>query len=339
MEEVIFFDFEEAISFLSESDLGITINSLIEQERDEILRNPTLAELNGNVQLRQFENFYVPASALFIFYPWRNTLVITHGKEIFNAIKYTRNNYKINADEQRELLKKNIGVVGLSVGCSIVKTLVMEGLCGKLKIADYDTLDISNTNRIDWGIFDIGCSKVDLVYRWIKEANPFIDVEIFNDGINETNIGDFFGVVGGDLDIVIDECDSLKTKILLRIYAKRQSIPLVMHTSDRGMLDIENYSLEPSFSSHLMKFVEYSDEELRRNMGRIIAEFCEIANASERSVYSFSEIGKSLASWPQLAEDVISGAGNIANVVRRIMLGEKLLSQRAYINCDNLKNQ
>ena len=69
------------------------------------------------------------------------------------------------SSEQLKLLAKTVGVVGLSVGCSIVKTLVMEGICGKVKIADYDTLDLSNTNRIDWGVFDVGKSKIDLVYR------------------------------------------------------------------------------------------------------------------------------------------------------------------------------
>jgi molybdopterin/thiamine biosynthesis adenylyltransferase len=338
MEEIVFFNFDEAISFLSSSGFNASINSLIEQETKELMSNPSLVELSGEFQFKKFGNHNVPASSVFVYYPWRNSILITHGREVFNAIKYTRNNYKINSNEQNILLTKTIGVVGLSVGCSIVKTLVMEGLCGKLKIADFDTLDLSNTNRIDWGVFDIGKTKVDLVYKWIKESNPFIEVEVFDEGINNTNADNFFGTPTSGLDVVIDECDSLKTKILLRQYAKLRGIPLIMHTSDRGMLDIENYSLEQEHESFLMKFVDYSDEDLRLNMGKIIADFCEIGKASERSIFSFTEIGKSITSWPQLAEDVISGAGNTSNVVRRILLGEKLLSQRAYINCDNLQH-
>lgn len=338
MEEIVFLDFDGAISFLSGSGVNVSINCLIEQEIKELQCNPTLASFHKRADWRQIENYNVPTTSVFVYYPWRNSILITHGKDIFNAIKYTRNNYKINSSEQLELLAKTVGVVGLSVGCSIVKTLVMEGICGKVKIADYDTLDLSNTNRIDWGVFDVGKSKIELVYRWIKESNPFIEVEIFSDGVNEVNAESFFGKSNTDLDLVIDECDSIRIKILLRQYAKRNEIPLVMHTSDRGMLDIENYSLEKEYSSYLMNFVDYSEEELKLNVGRIIAEFCEIGNASDRSIYSFTEIGKSISSWPQLAEDVVSGAGNTANVVRRILLGEELISQRAYINCDNLKH-
>lgn len=337
MEEVVFFDYSGAKLFLSMSEFEIGVNSLIENERVELKSNPNLSSITIDEDLVEFDSIKIPRSAVFVFYPWRRAMIITHGKSVFNSLKYTRNNYKIESNEQDNLLSKTIGIVGLSVGCSIVKAIVMEGLCGRIKIADFDTLDISNTNRIDWGVFDIGKPKVDLVYRWIKESNPFIHVDVFEGGINADNIDDFFGSSEDKLHVVVDECDSLRTKINLRRYAKKSLIPLVMHTSDRGMLDIENYNLENEYNSFLFQFDDYSDDELRSNAGKIIAEFCELKTASKRSVYSFMEIGKSISSWPQLAEDVVSGAGNVSSVLRRLLLGETLLSQRAYINCENLK--
>ncbi len=337
MEEVVFFSFEDAKSLLTDPRSGVKIKSLIENEKLEILANKNLSAIDFDDENVVLDGVIVPKSATFIYYPWKKTILVTHGKGIFNSLKYTRNNYKINASEQAFLLERNVGVVGLSVGCSIVKTLVMEGLCGKLRISDFDTLDISNTNRIDWGVFDIGMTKIELLYRWIKESNPFIEVEVFEKGIDENNVAHFFEPNSKCLDIVIDECDSLRTKIILRQYAKQMRIPLVMHTSDRGMLDIENYRLESDFKSYLHDFEDYSEEELQLNMAKIISEFCELKFASERAVYSFMEIGRSISSWPQLAEDVVSGAGNTANVVRRLLLGENLSSQRAYINCDKLK--
>ena len=44
---------------------------------------------------------------------------------------------------------------------------------------------------------------------------------------------------------MIDECDDLAMKILLRQRARELRIAVLMETSDKGLVDIERFDLEP----------------------------------------------------------------------------------------------
>jgi len=47
------------------------------------------------------------------------------------------------------------------------------------------------------------------------------------------------------LDLLVEECDSLDVKFLVREAARDRCIPVLMETSDRGVLDVERFDLEP----------------------------------------------------------------------------------------------
>lgn len=47
------------------------------------------------------------------------------------------------------------------------------------------------------------------------------------------------------VDILVEECDSLDTKVLIRQAARSRRIPVLMATGDRGTLDVERFDLEP----------------------------------------------------------------------------------------------
>jgi molybdopterin/thiamine biosynthesis adenylyltransferase len=303
-----------------------------EWEKNKITLGELQVDTNSVINCGKYT---FPKCSDFIYYPWRNTLVIGLGKSVYRELVTVRNKYKINREEQETLYKKCVGIVGLSVGFQVVKAMVMSNLVGRIKIADFDIVEISNLNRLDAGIFGLGKEKVELVYRWIKEQNPYIDIDIYESGINNTIINEFFEEYQ-KIDVLIDECDSLNVKIKLRERARHYKVPVVMHTSDRGMLDIENYREdEREFKYSFLKYSELSEEQIFANAGSIIAEVCDLKSASERSVYSFKNIGLSLRSWPQLAEDVVSGGGNVATVVRLLLLNNRIASQRVLLNPEN----
>ena len=60
--------------------------------------------------------------------------------------------------------------------------MAMERNCGLLKIADFDILELSNLNRIRSSVDCIGQKKTTLVAREIAEIDPFLQVEIFEEG-------------------------------------------------------------------------------------------------------------------------------------------------------------
>ena len=92
-----------------------------------------------------------------------------------------------------------------------------------------------------------GVNKAIIAARQIFEQNPYCNLVLYTDGVTAENLGEFIdGAEGsGRADLVIDECDSIFIKIKLREEARARKIPVVMETSDRGMLDIERFDLEP----------------------------------------------------------------------------------------------
>ena len=178
-----------------------------------------------------------------VYYPWLNRLVHILDKGDFIELRTNRNHYKITPAEQHELFSKTIGIIGLSVGHAVALCMATERICGKLKLADFDTIELSNLNRIKTGLVNIGVIKCIATAREIAEIDPFIEIECYPEGINDDNLQDFL-LQGGKLDILVDECDGLDIKIQCRQEAKKYKIPVVMETSDKGMLDVERYDLE-----------------------------------------------------------------------------------------------
>lgn len=152
-----------------------------------------------------------------------------------------RNRNNITPAEQDRLTALRIGVAGLSVGHVIAHTLAAQGLCGTIRLADFDHLELSNLNRVPASVFDLGINKACVAARRIAELDPYLPVEVFDAGLTVDTVDAFLD----GLDIVIEECDSLDMKALLREGARARRIPVLMATSDRGLVDVERFDQEP----------------------------------------------------------------------------------------------
>ena len=76
------------------------------------------------------------------YYPWRRAVVAVLGPRAFRAVRLDRNRNVITAEEQNRLGTLRIGVAGLSVGHVIAHTLAAQGMCGELRLADFDGLEL-----------------------------------------------------------------------------------------------------------------------------------------------------------------------------------------------------
>jgi hypothetical protein len=159
---------------------------------------------------------------VWVYYPWSRRLVHMLDEEEFIKVRSNRNQYKITLKEQEILSTKRIGIIGLSVGQSIALTLAMERGFGELRLTDFDTLELSNLNRIRSGVHNLGIPKVVITAREIAEMDPFLKVICFFNGLNEENMDSFFSD-NGKLDLLVDECDGLDIKILARFQGKGTS--------------------------------------------------------------------------------------------------------------------
>jgi molybdopterin/thiamine biosynthesis adenylyltransferase len=271
-----------------------------------------------------------------VHYPWRRTLVRVLGPRDFDRLRLDRNRNKITSEEQARFRGLRVGVVGLSVGHAVAHTLALEGLCGELRLADFDELDLSNLNRVPSSVFDLGVNKAVVAARRIAELDPYLNVQVFADGVTaETRDGFLDG-----LDLVVEECDSIDTKLLVRHHARARGIPVVMETSDGGVLDVERFDLEPDrpvFHGLLgeMKTADVADMTIEQK-STIAATLLEPRKLTPRMIASVPEIGRTLSTWPQLGGDVALGGAAVTAAVRAFGRGEPLPSGRRRIDLDAL---
>lgn len=266
------------------------------------------------------------------YYPWRRAVVAVLGPRGFQALRLDRNRNNITAAEQTTLSALTVGVAGLSVGHVIAHTLAAQGLCGKLRLADFDHLELSNLNRVPATVFDLGINKAVVAARRIAELDPYLPVEVLDAGLNAETLDDF---VKG-LDIAVEECDSLEVKARLRVAARDLKIPVLMATSDRGIIDVERFDRDPG-RPILHGLLGQLDIDLLPGMSSRekiphVLRHLEAERLSPSTAASLIEIDRTLSTWPQLASDVIIGAAAIAEAVRRIGLGEELRSGRSRID-------
>ena len=292
-------------------------------------RDTQLAELRG---LLPPDPELAAEPCRWAYYPWRRTVVAVLGPRGFRAVRLDRNRNVITADEQSRLGELRIGVVGLSAGHVIAHTLAAQGLCGLLRLADFDHLELSNLNRVPATVLDIGLNKAEVAARRIAELDPYLPVEIMDEGLTLDTVEEFLD----GLNIVVEECDSLDMKAIVRERARARGIPVLMATSDRGLIDVERFDLEPQrpILHGLLGDVDPASLARMTSAQKVpyLVRLLEAEHLSSRLVASVVEIDRTLSTWPQVSGDVVLGATVIAEAVRRIGLGEHLPSGRARLD-------
>lgn len=268
---------------------------------------------------------------VWVYYPWSRRLVHVVDEAEFIELRTNRNRYKITPEEQERLSTKRVGVIGLSVGQSVAVTLALERSCGELRLADPDSVAMTNLNRIRTGVHNLDLPKVVVTAREIAEIDPFLTVTIFDEGVTRENLDGYLSG-GGKLDAVVDECDSLDMKCLLRERARGVGIPVVVETSDCGMLDIERFDLEPDRRPFHGLVGDLDPAQLHglttEQKVPFVLRILGSDRLSTRLRASMFEIDQTIEAWPQLASAVALGGGLGAEAVRRILLKQAAPSGR-----------
>ncbi|GLZ32480.1 ubiquitin activation protein [Lentzea sp. NBRC 105346] len=265
-------------------------------------------------------------------YPWSARLVHVLPREEFRLVRTDRNRGKIERPQQRELFGKRVAVVGLSVGNSAAVTFTLEGIGGAYKLADFDEFSLSNLNRLRAGVHHLGVNKAVISARQMFEIDPYLDIEIFTDGLTAGNLDAFLDGV----DLLVEECDTPWAKIAARESARSRGIPVVMDCNDRGMLDVERFDLEPTRPLLHGLIGDVTSDRLenltQQEKVDLILAMVDASKISPELRASFDELGKTLSSWPQLASGVALGGALTAEVARRILLGAECVSGRFYVD-------
>lgn len=271
-----------------------------------------------------------------VYYPWRRAVVRLLAPRSFSTLRLDRNRNKMTRAEQARQRTLRIGVVGLSAGHTIAHVIAMEGLAGEVRLADFDTLELSNLNRIPASVLDLGVNKAIVAARRIAEIDPYLRVIVEPTGVRPENLGEFLD----GLDLVIEECDSLDMKFLVREAARERHIPVIMETSDRGVLDVERFDLEPDRPIFHGLLGDMDSSKLANlttaQKGPYVIRLIGAREASSRGAASLLEVGQTITGWPQLGSEITLGAATVAAAVRRIGLAGELPSGRVRFDVEEI---
>ena len=214
-----------------------------------------------------------------------------------------------------------------------------------MKFADNDILSLSNLNRFRAGITDLGLNKAVLSARQVYEINPFAKIEVWENGISQDRINEF--LLKPRIDILIEEMDNLKLKILIREEARKNKIPVLMVTGNgpNVIIDVERFDLDqkaPLLNGHLrpevIKKIQQMDASKTPFKERVFLarDFIGAKYLTKRLRNSFPLVGRKLASIPQLAESSFLRGAALCYFVRQIAIGKKVSSCRYYLNLDQI---
>jgi hypothetical protein len=324
---------------------GFTVHDTLGEQLAELIETREPAMALTPVALRQRIAAHLRGAPLahhgtWLLFPWSRRVVHVLPEAEFRELRASRNRNKILAEEQERLRAIRIGVIGLSVGSASAMALAMEQVGGELFLADFDRLSLSNMNRLRAGVHEIGLSKAILTARAISELDPYVRVRPFVDGITDANMDAFLRPGGRPLDLLVEECDDLYVKVRVRECARALRIPVLMETSDRGLLDIERFDLEPERPIFHGLIGPLQAEQVRgldaAEKMPIVLRIVGERTVSPRLAASLVEIRSTLNTWPQLASAVWLGAAAVTDAARRIALGQLTSSGRFYVDLEEI---
>lgn len=123
---------------------------------------------------------------------------------------------------QRKLLNSKITIVGCGgLGSPVAYYLTAAGI-GKIKIIDFDKVDLSNLHRqILHFTGDINKNKTQSAKEKLHQLNPDVKIEEINEILLPSNIIEIIK----DSDFVIDGSDNIPTKMLINDACLQLKIP------------------------------------------------------------------------------------------------------------------
>jgi len=303
----------------------------------ELVKNPRLLIGNNNLKPNNLK-----PSTVWVYYPWRNTLVHCLNEKDFKLLRSSRNKYLILDDEQNKFDGAVIGMAGLNVGNPGAVCIALES-AAKMKLADNDVLSVSNLNRFRAGLSDLGLNKATLTARQIYEINPYANLEVFDNGITGENMENF--LLKPRIDVLVEETDALPLKIKIRELAKKNRIPMIMVTGngENIIVDIERFDKEPNLplmSGYLRKKVIEGVANGPKSFAekiKLARDFMGVKYLHPRLVKSFTMVGLKLAGIPQIAESSFLRGAAISYFARRIVQGDKIRSGRYYLKLSDVQ--
>ena len=139
---------------------------------------------------------------------------------------FSRNIGWFTDNEQQQLKHKRVAIAGMGgVGASHLLTFARLGI-EKFNIADFDVFELANFNRqAGASMSSLDRPKVDTLAAMVRDINPECDLRPFPDGVNASNLEQFFQ----DVDLYVDGLDffAFGAREQLFAYCAEHRIPAI----------------------------------------------------------------------------------------------------------------
>ena len=138
-------------------------------------------------------------------------------------------------DGLARLQAAHVAVVGIGgVGSWAAEALARSGV-GEISLFDLDDVCITNTNRQVHAIEGaVGKAKVEVMAERIRAINPDCEVIEVDDFVTADNLAEH---IKREFDYVVDAIDSVKAKVALIAFCKRNKIPVIVAGGAGGQMD------------------------------------------------------------------------------------------------------
>ncbi|MDW5549867.1 HesA/MoeB/ThiF family protein [Methanosarcina sp.] len=144
--------------------------------------------------------------------------------EKYTAEKYIRQIMLFGEEGQEKLRKATVFVAGAGGLGSPVSTYLAVAGIGKIILADFDSVELSNLNRqFLHHEKDVGREKIKSAEEKLLSLNPEIKVETIREKITDENAGS----IVPPCDIILDALDNFDTRHVVNKLAVERNIPLV----------------------------------------------------------------------------------------------------------------
>lgn len=136
---------------------------------------------------------------------WEAADIITE-KEFAAAV-----NSRSRLDIYEKMKSACVGIAGLGgLGSNIAVALARSGI-GRLILADFDTVELSNINRQAYMLSHIGMKKTRALAEILREINPFCELVLHDIFVDEANCADIFA----DCPMICEAFDKAESKAML----------------------------------------------------------------------------------------------------------------------------
>lgn len=169
----------------------------------------------------------------------------------------SRTQLLLGDESTKQLINKNVLVVGLGGVGGICAEMIARSGIGKMTIVDGDTVDLSNGNRQIVALHSTEKKlKAEVMAARLKDINPEIELTVIAEFIKEERTVEI--VTSGNYDYVVDCIDTLTPKVLLIKTCVDNNIPIVSSLGAGGKVDplqIQVADIADSYKCKLARYV------------------------------------------------------------------------------------